>query len=121
MIQQESILDVADNTGARSALMIRRLGQNKRTATVGDTIVVTIKSSIPEASVKSGTVAKAVVVRTRHWIRRPGGDYVRFDRNACVLIDEKGGPRGTRVFGPIAKEVRQKKFQKIISLAPEVL
>ncbi|MDR0679265.1 MAG: 50S ribosomal protein L14 [Puniceicoccales bacterium] len=120
MIQQESVLDVADNTGARSALMIRRLGQNKRTAAVGDTIVVAIKSSIPEATVKKGTVAKAVVVRTRHWIRRPSGGDLRFDRNACVLIDDKGGPRGTRVFGAIAKEVRQG-FPKIASLAQEVL
>jgi large subunit ribosomal protein L14 len=121
MLQQESILDVADNTGARSAQMIRRLGQNKRTATVGDTIVVSIKSSTPESTAKKGTVAKAVIVRTKRWIRRSGGDYLRFDSNACVLIDDKGGPRGTRVFGPIAREVRQKKFQKIISLAPEVL
>ncbi|MDR1435777.1 MAG: 50S ribosomal protein L14 [Puniceicoccales bacterium] len=121
MLQQESVLDVADNTGAKSAKMIRRLGQNKRTASVGDIIVVAIRSSTPEASVRKGSVAKAVIVRTKHWIRRPGGDYLRFDSNACVLIDDKGGPRGTRVFGPIAREVRQKKFQKIISLAPEVL
>ncbi|MDR0340516.1 MAG: 50S ribosomal protein L14 [Puniceicoccales bacterium] len=120
MIQQESVIDVADNTGARSVLMIRRLGQNKRTATVGDTIVVTVKSSTPEANVKKGTVAKAVVVRTRHWIHRPGGDSLRFDGNACVLIDDKGGPRGTRVFGAIAKEVRRG-FPKIASLAQEVL
>ncbi|MDR3316539.1 MAG: 50S ribosomal protein L14 [Puniceicoccales bacterium] len=121
MLQQQSILDVADNTGARSAMMIRRLGQNKRTASVGDIVVVTIKDSIPEASIKKGSVVKAVVVRTKHQIRRPDGSYLRFDSNACVIIDEKGNPKGTRVFGPIARELRQKKFSKIVSLAPEVL
>jgi large subunit ribosomal protein L14 len=121
MLQQESILEVADNTGAKSAMMIRRLGQNKRTAGVGDTIVVAIKESIPEAAVKRGTVAKAVIVRTRFPIRRSDGSYLRFDSNACVIVDEKGNPRGTRVFGPIARELRQKKFSKIISLAPEVV
>ncbi|MDR0428798.1 MAG: 50S ribosomal protein L14 [Puniceicoccales bacterium] len=121
MLQQQSILDVADNTGARSAMMIRRLGQNKRTASVGDVIVVTIKESTPDASVKKGTVVKAVIVRSSFPIRRMDGSYLRFDSNACVIIDDKGNPRGTRVFGPIARELRQKKFGKIISLAPEVL
>jgi large subunit ribosomal protein L14 len=102
-------------------MMIRRLGQNKRTASVGDVIVVAIKESIPEAAIKKGSVAKAVIVRTRSRIRRPDGSYLRFDSNACVIIDEKGNPKGTRVFGPIARELRQKKFSKIISLAPEVL
>jgi large subunit ribosomal protein L14 len=121
MLQQESLLDVADNTGAKSAMMIRRLGQNKRTAGIGDVVVVTVKESIPDASVKKGTVVRAVIVRTRHRIRRADGSYLRFDSNACVLIDDKGNPRGTRVFGPIARELRQKKFAKIISLAPEVI
>jgi large subunit ribosomal protein L14 len=121
MLQQESILDVADNTGAKSAKMIRRLGQNKRTAGVGDVIVVAIQTSTPDATVKKGVVAKAVIVRSKFPIRRPDGSYLRFDSNACVIIDEKGNPKGTRVFGPIARELRQKKFTKIISLAPEVL
>jgi large subunit ribosomal protein L14 len=121
MLQQQSILDVADNTGAKSAMMIRRLGQNKRTASVGDVIVVAIKSSTPDATVKGGTVAKAVIVRSTFPIRRSDGSFLRFDSNACVIIDDKGNPKGTRVFGPIARELRQKKFTKIISLAPEVL
>ncbi|MDR1437953.1 MAG: 50S ribosomal protein L14 [Puniceicoccales bacterium] len=121
MLQQQSILDVADNTGAKAAMMIRRLGQNKRTASVGDIIVVAIKESTPDASVKKGSVAKAVIVRSAFPIRRSDGSYLRFDSNACVIIDEKGNPKGTRVFGPIARELRQKKFTKIISLAPEVL
>jgi large subunit ribosomal protein L14 len=121
MLQHQSILDVADNTGAKSAMMIRRLGQNKQTAAVGDIIVVSIKESIPDASVKKGTVVKAVIVRTKNKIRRADGSYLRFDSNACVIIDDKGNPKGTRVFGPIARELRQKKFLKIISLAPEVL
>jgi large subunit ribosomal protein L14 len=121
MLQQQSILEVADNTGAKTAMMIRRLGQNKRTASVGDVVVVTIKESIAEAAVKKGTVAKAVIVRTKHCIGRRDGSYLRFDSNACVLIDEKGNPQGTRVFGPIARELRQKKFTKILSLAPEVI
>ncbi|MDR2735649.1 MAG: 50S ribosomal protein L14 [Puniceicoccales bacterium] len=121
MLQQQSILDVADNTGAKKAMMIRRLGQNKRTASVGDIIVVTIKDSIPEASVKKGTVAKAVIVRTTYPVRREDGSYLRFDSNACVLIDDKNNPSGTRIFGPIARELRQKNFMKIISLSPEVI
>lgn len=121
MLQQQSILEVADNTGARKVLMIRRLGQNKRIASVGDIIVVAVKDSIPEASVKKGSVVKAVIVRSKAPIRRSDGSLLRFDTNACVIIDEKGNPKGTRIFGPVARELRQKKFTKIISLAPEVL
>lgn len=121
MIQQESRVDVADNTGAKEAMMIRRLGQSKKTASVGDTIVVSIKDSTPDATVKKGSVAKAVVVRTKAPIRRQDGSYLRFDSNAVVLLDANGNPRGTRIFGPVARELRSKKFMKIISLAPEVL
>jgi large subunit ribosomal protein L14 len=121
MIQLRSILDVADNTGARKASMIRRLGQNKVTAGVGDVIVVNIKESSTDASVKKGEVARAVVVRTRAPIRRADGSYLRFDSNAIVIIDATGNPKGTRIFGPVARELRSKQFMKIISLAPEVL
>jgi large subunit ribosomal protein L14 len=121
MLQQQSILDVADNTGAKKAMMIRRLGQNARTAGVGDIIVVAIKQSIPEATVKKGSVARAVIVRTAAPIAREDGSYLRFDRNACVIIDDKKNPKGSRIFGPVARELRQKNFMKIISLAPEVL
>lgn len=121
MLQQESILDVADNTGAKSVKMIRRLGQCKRTASVGDVIVCSVQDSIPEASIKKGSVVKAVIVRTAYPIRRADGSYLRFDNNACVIIDEKKNPKGTRIFGPIARELRAKQFSKIISLAPEVL
>ena len=121
MIQPESRLQVADNTGAKEALMIRRLGQAKRVASVGDTIVVSIKDSTPEASVKKGSVVKAVVVRTRAPISRSDGSYLRFDSNACVIVNNEGNPRGTRIFGPVARELRSKRFMRIISLAPEVL
>jgi len=121
MIQMQSRLDVADNTGAKKAMMIRRLGQLKRTASVGDEIVVNIRDSSPDASVKKGSVCRAVVVRTKAPIRRNDGSYLRFDNNAVVLINPDGQPRGNRVYGPIARELRQKKFMKIISLAPEVL
>ncbi|MDR2806649.1 MAG: 50S ribosomal protein L14 [Puniceicoccales bacterium] len=121
MLQQQSILDVADNTGAKKAMMIRRLGQNTRIAGIGDVIVVSIKQSIPEAMVKKGSVARAVIVRTAAPISREDGSYLRFDRNACVIIDEKGNPKGTRIFGPIARELRQKNFMKIVSLASEVI
>jgi large subunit ribosomal protein L14 len=116
-----STLQVADNTGARKAMMIRRLGQRKKTAGVGDVIVVNIKESNTDATVKKGEVARAVVVRTRAPIRRADGSYLRFDSNAIVIIDAQGNPRGTRIFGPVARELRQKQFMKIISLAPEVL
>jgi large subunit ribosomal protein L14 len=121
MIQMLSMVDVADNTGAKKAKMIRRLGQVKRTASVGDEIVVHIRDSSPDATVKKGTVCRAVVVRTRAAIRRDDGSYLRFDSNAVVLINPEGQPRGNRVYGPIARELRQKRFMKIVSLAPEVL
>jgi large subunit ribosomal protein L14 len=116
-----SSVKVADNTGAKSAKMIRRLGQLKKTAGVGDEIIVHIRESSPDATVKKGTVCRAVIVRTRAPIRRKDGSYLRFDSNAVVLITPEGQPRGSRVYGPIARELRQKKYMKIISLAPEVL
>jgi large subunit ribosomal protein L14 len=122
MIQQESILRIADNTGAKSALCIRVLGGSaRRYAGVGDVIVVTVKDAIPNAPVKKGEVAQAVVVRTAKETRRKDGTYIRFDDNAAVLINQQGEPRGTRIFGPVARELREKKYMKIVSLAPEVL
>ncbi|MDP1853115.1 MAG: 50S ribosomal protein L14 [Candidatus Omnitrophota bacterium] len=122
MIQVRSILDVADNTGAKKASYINVIGRkNQRTAMVGDIIVVNIKASAPDATVKKGEVAKGVVVRTRAPIRRADGSVLRFDHNAIVLIDNQSNPRGTRVFGPVARELRDKNFMKIISLAPEVV
>ena len=122
MIQMQSILDVADNTGARKASMIGVLNsKGKRTARVGDVVKVNIKESSPEAAVKKGSVARGVVVRTKSSIRRSDGSYVRFDSNAVVLIDETGNPKGTRVFGPVARELRNMEYMKIISLAPEVV
>ena len=121
MIQMLSKVKVADNTGAKEAKMIRRLGQLKKTAGVGDEIVVHIRDASPDSSVKKGTVCRAVIVRTKAPIRRADGSYLRFDSNAVVLINPDGQPRGSRVYGPIARELRQKKFMKIISLAPEVL
>ncbi len=122
MIQQESRLKVADNTGAKEVLCIRVLGgSHRRYASVGDLIVVTIKSAIPGGMVKKGEKSKAVVVRTRKEVRRPDGSYIRFDENAAVLLDQSLEPRGTRVFGPVARELRDKKYMKIISLAPEVI
>jgi large subunit ribosomal protein L14 len=122
MIQIRSILDVADNTGARRASFIGVLGRSgKSTAEVGDIINVNIKESIPNAAIKKGEVARAVVVRTRAPIRRQDGSILRFDRNAIVFIDTQLNPRGTRVFGPVARELRDKAFTKIISLAPEVI
>ena len=122
MRQQESRLNVADNSGAREVLVIRVLGGTKRRyARIGDTVVVTIKDALPQAGAKKGTVSKAVVVRTRKETRRKDGSYIRFDDNAVVLLDAAGEMRGTRIFGPVAKELREKKFMKIISLAPEVL
>ena len=120
MIQLLSRLEVADNTGAKKVRMIRRLGQNKKTASIGDVIVCHVKESSTEASVKKGTVVRAVVVRTRSPMRRRDGSYVRFDENAVVLVNNDGTPKGTRIFGPVARELRQK-FMKIISLSPEVL
>ena len=122
MVQQESRLKVADNTGAKDVLTIRVLGETKRRyASIGDKIVVTVKDSTPNGTVKKGQVSTAVVVRTKKEIRRPDGSYIRFDENACVLLEPSGEMRGTRVFGPVARELRDKKFMKIISLAPEVL
>ena len=122
MIQQETVLRIADNTGARSALCIRVLGGSKRRyAMIGDVIVITVKDAIPNAGVKKGEVAKAVVVRTNKEMRRRDGTYIRFDDNAAVLINPNGEPRGTRIFGPVGRELREKKYMKIVSLAPEVL
>ncbi len=122
MIQLRSILDVADNTGAKRAAMINVLGKkNCMFAEVGDIINVNIKESIPDAAIKKGEKARAVLVRSRNAIRRRDGSVVRFDRNAIVCIDEKNNPRGTRVFGPVARELRDRNFTKIISLAPEVI
>ncbi|MGC6428330.1 MAG: 50S ribosomal protein L14 [Flavobacteriales bacterium] len=122
MIQQESRLKVADNSGAKEVLCIKVLGGSKRRyASVGDTIVVTVKDVIPSGNIKKGTVAKAVVVRVKKEIRRPDGSYIRFDDNACVLLNPTGEMRGTRIFGPVSRELRDKQFMKIVSLAPEVL
>ena len=122
MIQQESRLSVADNSGAKEVLCIRVLGgTKKRYARLGDQIVVTVKSAIPSGNVKKGTVIRAVVVRTRKETRRPDGSYIRFDDNAVVLLNATGEMMGTRIFGPVARELRDKKFMKIVSLAPEVL
>ncbi len=122
MIQQESRLSVADNSGAKNVLCIRVLGGTKRRyASVGDKIVVTVKDAIPSGNVKKGTVSKAVVVRTKKEVRRQDGSYIRFDDNAVVLLSNNEEMRGTRIFGPVARELREKQFMKIVSLAPEVL
>ena len=122
MIQQESILRIADNTGAKAALCIRVLGGSRRRyARVGDVVVATVKDAIPNSAVKKGEIVQAVVVRTRKEMRRRDGTYIRFDDNAAVLIDPQGEPRGTRIFGPVGRELREKKYMKIVSLAPEVL
>jgi len=122
MIQQESRLNVADNSGAKQVLCIRVLGgTGRRYASIGDRIVVTVKSALPSGEIKKGTVTKAVVVRTTKEVRRPDGSYIRFDDNACVLLNQAGEMRGTRIFGPVARELREKQFMKIVSLAPEVL
>ena len=122
MLQLRSVCDVADNTGAKRAAIIHVLGEAKRYGEVGDVVKAHIKEAAPDGSVKKSEVVDAVVVRTRRAIRRADGSYVRFDSNAVVVIDKEGAPRGTRIFGPVARELReQKKFMKIISLAPEVL
>jgi large subunit ribosomal protein L14 len=122
MIQTESVLDVADNSGAKKVLCIKVLGGSKRKyATVGDVIVVSIKEAIPNAKVKKGSVMKAVIVRTTKELRRRDGSYIRFDTNSAVLINNDGEPVGTRIFGPVARELRAKNYMKIVSLAPEVL
>ncbi len=122
MIQQESRLKVADNTGAKQILCIRVLGgSGRRYAGIGDVVVATVKDAIPGAGVKKGDVVKAVIVRTVKERRRPDGSYIRFDENAAVILRPDGEPRGTRIFGPVGRELREKKFMRIISLAPEVL
>ncbi len=122
MIQQETVLQVADNSGARSVACIRVLGgSGRRYASIGDVIVVSVKDAIANGRVKKGEVRKAVVVRTKKQVLRPDGSYIRFDDNAAVLIDNAREPVGTRIFGPVARELRARKFMKIISLAPEVL
>lgn len=122
MIQQESRLAVADNSGAKEVLCIRVLGGTaKRYASIGDKIVVTVKNALPSGTIKKGTVIKAVVVRTTKEIRRNDGSYIRFDDNACVLLNPAGEMIGTRIFGPVARELRDKQYMKIVSLAPEVL
>lgn len=122
MIQQETRLKVGDNTGAKELLCIKVLGgAGRRYATVGDVIVATVKSATPGGVVKKGQVVKAVVVRTKKEIRREDGTYIRFDQNAAVIIKDDGQPQGTRIFGPVARELREKNYMKIVSLAPEVL
>jgi large subunit ribosomal protein L14 len=122
MIQEETNLVVADNSGAKRVRCIRVLGgSDRRYASVGDTIVVSVKSAIPGGTVKKGEVSRAVIVRTKKEVKRPDGSYIRFDENAAVLINNQNEPRGTRIFGPVARELREKQFMKIVSLAPEVL
>ncbi len=122
MIQPQTILHVADNTGAKSVMCIKVLGGSKRRyARIGDVIVVAVKNAAPRGVVKSHSVERAVIVRTTDSVRRQDGSYLKFDQNACVIVSKEGLPKGTRVFGPIARELRQKGYQKIISLAPEVL
>ncbi len=122
MIQEYSRLNVADNTGAKKVMCIRVLGGSKRKyAGIGDIIVVSVKQSLPNAAIKKGDVSRAVIVRTTKEKRRKDGSYIRFDENAAVLINEAGEPKGTRIFGPVARELREKQFMKIVSLAPEVI
>jgi large subunit ribosomal protein L14 len=122
MLQQESRANVADNSGAKEVLVIRVLGgTKKRYASVGDKVVVTVKQALSSSSMKKGTVSKAVVVRTKKEVRRKDGSYIRFEENAVVLLNNQNEPRGTRIFGPVARELREKQFMKIVSLAPEVL
>lgn len=121
MVQMESKLEIADNTGARSAKMIGVLGTRSKSAGIGDIITAHVREAIPTASIKKGAVVKAVIVRTAYPVRRPDGSVLRFDGNAIVIIDKDGNPKGTRIFGPVARELREKNFMKIVSLAPEVL
>jgi large subunit ribosomal protein L14 len=122
MIQQESRLNVADNSGAKEVLVIRVLGgTKKRYASIGDKVVVTVKSALSSSNMKKGTVSKAVIVRTKKEIRRKDGSYIRFEDNAAVLLNNNNEPRGSRIFGPVARELRDKQYMKIVSLAPEVL
>jgi large subunit ribosomal protein L14 len=122
MIQQESVVKVADNSGAKTALVIRVLGGTRRRyAGIGDVVIVAVKNALPNGTVKKSDVARAVVVRTAKETRRKDGSYIKFDENAVVIINDAGEPRGTRIFGPVARELREKKYTKIVSLAPEVL
>lgn len=122
MIQMQTILDVADNSGAKKLMCVKVLGGSRRRyATIGDVVVVSIREAMPNSKVKKGDVARAVIVRTAKEIRRPDGSYIRFDNNSAVLISSQGEPVGTRIFGPVARELRAKRFMKIVSLAPEVL
>lgn len=121
MIQMQTSLDVADNSGAKRVVAITVLGQRRRFASVGDIITATVKEAVPDGNVKKGEVVKAVVVRTANQIRRADGSCLKFDKNAAVIIDAQQNPRGTRIFGPVARELRDKNFMKIVSLAPEVL
>lgn len=122
MIQQESVVKIADNSGAKQGLVIRVLGGSaRRYARVGDIVVVAVKDALPDGTVKKGDVAKAVVVRTAKEVRRRDGSYIRFDDNAAVIINDAGEPRATRIFGPVSRELREKRFMKIVSLAPEVI
>ena len=121
MIYPQTILTVADNTGAKKVMCIRILGGNKKYAEIGDTIIAVVKEAIPNMPIKRSDVVKAIVVRTKKTIRRPDGMYIRFDDNAAVIVNMENNPRGTRVFGPVAREIRDKNFSKIVSLAPEVL
>jgi large subunit ribosomal protein L14 len=122
MIQAQTRLDVADNTGARSAMCIKVLGGSKRRyATVGDVIVATVKKALPGGDIKQGTIVRGVVVRTKKDVRRSDGSYVKFDRNAMVIVDDDGNPKGTRIFGAVARELRKKNYMKIVSLASEVV
>ena len=122
MVMQETIVEVADNSGAKSGLVIRVLGGTRRRyASIGDMVVLAVKDAIPGSAVKKGDVVKAVVVRTKKEIRRQDGSYIRFDENAAVLVNDQKEPRGTRIFGPVARELRERQFMKIVSLAPEVV
>ena len=121
MIYPQTMLTVADNTGAKKVMCIRILGGNKKYAKIGDTIIAVVKEAIPNMPVKRSDVIRAIVVRTKKTIRRPDGMYIRFDDNAAVIVNAENNPRGTRVFGPVAREIRDKNFSKIVSLAPEVL
>jgi large subunit ribosomal protein L14 len=122
MVQQESRLTVADNSGAKEVMCIRVLGgTRKRYASIGDQIIVSVKSALPSGNIKKGAVSKAVIVRSKKEVRRGDGSYIRFDNNAVVLLNQTGEMRGTRIFGPVARELREKQFMKIVSLAPEVL
>ena len=121
MIYPQTILTVADNTGAKKVMCIRILGGNKKYAEIGDTIIAVVKESIPNMPIKRSDIVKAIIVRTKKVIRRPDGMYIRFDDNAVVIVNNDNNPRGTRVFGPVAREIRDKNFSKIVSLAPEVL